>query len=497
MRIYRYETRIKFMLFRLQYWEKFEHLRKSLSIVLETSDALRNSKALKKLLQLILVLGNYMNSSGQQGGAFGMKIDSINKLADTKASDESQLTLLHCLVGIVRRHFSFILDFLDDLKDVNQASRGKTNYKKKRNRNIYIYIYLVMVSINDIGQQYIEMRQGLKQIAMELELYWPSPEELKEKRPVSPIKEEEEPQNPQTEETFDNDSIRSHSTKKSNEMELIDTGSVRSRATNQSNETESINHSQNNSDTKNNYDTQDSKSIDTQSSRSFNYIDISNREEDVSLNESSQYMTINRDRFSTVMEEFRNSANNRFEELEALYVNVDFKWRDIMVYYGENPKLMRPDEFFQIFSRFITSWKQAAKEELKYSENMEREERRKKALEEKRKALTKPSVDISDSDSQSSRTSGEDHDRRIMDDLMEQLRSGKAENKMRQRRVRERLRKIKNEEERIKPSTEKNRPATLSLVISRTDSTNSSISSGQMPVISAEDLLRSLQQENE
>ncbi|KAG2233169.1 hypothetical protein INT48_005007 [Thamnidium elegans] len=478
MRIYRYETRIKFMLFRLQYWEKFEHLRKSLSIVLETSDSLRNSKALKKLLQLILVLGNYMNSSGQQGGAFGMKIDSINKLADTKASDESHLTLLHCLVGIVRRHFSFILDFIDDLKDVNQASR-------------------VMVSINDIGQQYIEMRQGLKQIGMELELYWPSLEELKEKRSVSPIEEEEESQNQKAEGTFDNGSIRSHTTNERNEMKLNDTGSIRSRATNQSNEIESINTSQNNNYAKSNYDTQPSKDTDTQSNHIFDHIDTFSQEETMSLNEPSRYVTINRDRFSQVMEEFRNSANNRFEELEALYVNVDFKWRDIMVYYGESPKLMRPDEFFQIFSRFITSWKQAAKEELKYSEDMEREERRKQALEEKRKALTKPSIELSDSDSQSSRTSGEDHDRRIMDDLMEQLRSGKTENKMRQRRVRERLRKIKNEEEMIKPSTEKNRAATLSVAISRTDSTHSSISSGQIPVISAEDLLRSLQQENE
>lgn len=129
MRIYRYETRIKFMLFRLQYWEKFEQLRKSLGVVLDASNALRNSKALKKLLQLILVLGNYMNGSGQQGGAFGMKIDSINKLTDTKASNESQLTLLHCLVGIVRRHFPWILVFLEDLKDVNQAARGKRYLK--------------------------------------------------------------------------------------------------------------------------------------------------------------------------------------------------------------------------------------------------------------------------------------------------------------------------------------------------------------------------------
>ena len=129
MKIYRYETRIKFMLFRLQYWEKFEHLRKSLEIVTDASDALRNSKPLKSLLQLILLLGNYMNGASQQGGAFGMKIDSINKLADTKASDESQLTLLHCLVGIVKRQFPAILEFMNDLKDIPEATRGKSKRK--------------------------------------------------------------------------------------------------------------------------------------------------------------------------------------------------------------------------------------------------------------------------------------------------------------------------------------------------------------------------------
>lgn len=30
-------------------------------------------------LQLILVLGNFMNASSLQGGAFGMRISSINK----------------------------------------------------------------------------------------------------------------------------------------------------------------------------------------------------------------------------------------------------------------------------------------------------------------------------------------------------------------------------------------------------------------------------------
>lgn len=80
MRMYRYESRLKFMLFRVQFWDKFEQLKQSLSVVLSASDALRNSDAFRDLLHVILLLGNYMNASSIQGGAFGMRIDSINKV---------------------------------------------------------------------------------------------------------------------------------------------------------------------------------------------------------------------------------------------------------------------------------------------------------------------------------------------------------------------------------------------------------------------------------
>lgn len=48
--MYRYEARIQFMLFRVQFWEKFEQLEKNMTIVLQVSDALKNSKSLKNLL---------------------------------------------------------------------------------------------------------------------------------------------------------------------------------------------------------------------------------------------------------------------------------------------------------------------------------------------------------------------------------------------------------------------------------------------------------------
>jgi len=64
--------------------------------VLEGSKEVARSKKLKKLLEIILALGNYMNR-GQRGNAVGFRISSLNRLSDTKSSTKNT-TLLHYLV---------------------------------------------------------------------------------------------------------------------------------------------------------------------------------------------------------------------------------------------------------------------------------------------------------------------------------------------------------------------------------------------------------------
>lgn len=44
-----------------------------------------HSRNLKQLLEVVLAFGNYMNK-GQRGNAYGFKISSLNKIADTKSS---------------------------------------------------------------------------------------------------------------------------------------------------------------------------------------------------------------------------------------------------------------------------------------------------------------------------------------------------------------------------------------------------------------------------
>ncbi|KAG0177062.1 hypothetical protein DFQ29_005302 [Apophysomyces sp. BC1021] len=318
MKIYRYETRIHFMLFRVQFWEKYDQLFKNMTVVLDVSDTLRNSKKFKELLCLILVVGNYMNASSLQGGAFGMRIGSINKLADTKASNVSSLSLLHVLTGVTRRQFPHLLGFLDDLKDANQAQR-------------------IMASVNDMVQQYTDLRQGLKQLKLELDTRW--------------------------------------------------------------------------------------------------------QPEDVELEEG--------DRFAEVMAEHHEAAANRFEELETLYVNMDAKWKDVMTFYGENPKVMRPDDFFGNFAQFVASWKIAAAAEEKHTQKMERDEKRKNEEEARKQRLeAKKEAEAVAADKTVSRvegvdiseeaTTGTDDDRNMMDNLLAKLRTGEAEVRTRQRKARNR-----------------------------------------------------------
>ncbi|ORZ06045.1 hypothetical protein BCR42DRAFT_427576 [Absidia repens] len=398
-KMYRYQERLRFMLFRVQFWEKLDQLYQSMSIILEVSDAIRESKHLKQLLEIILLMGNYMNGSGLQGGAFGIRISGLNKLMDTRASDTTSLTLLHVLVGTVRREFPSVLEFINDLKDVGSAAR-------------------IMASVNDIIQQYTDMRQTLKQLDDELKSHW-VPEKTKQ------------------------------------------------------------------------------------------------------LDEN--------DHFLQVMTDHHKAATDRFEDLETLYLNMDAKWKNTMVFYGENPKAMRPDDFFSIFVDFLNNWKRAAIEEQKYSDRKEYEERQRQ---QKESAATKKKFskgksaddmtgdgincgvksatandndendDVDDDDddestgphtpdeqeNESMPGSKRKEDRRMMDDLLDRLRSGESLHRTRQRRQRRRQLNIQ--------TTTLMQPSQSNTTSSTSDASTSLDDNDDEAPLTAEVLLRSLQNED-
>lgn len=55
------------------------------SALTKASKEILHSRNLKQLLEVVLAFGNFMNK-GQRGNAYGFKVSSLNKIADTKSS---------------------------------------------------------------------------------------------------------------------------------------------------------------------------------------------------------------------------------------------------------------------------------------------------------------------------------------------------------------------------------------------------------------------------
>lgn len=55
------------------------------SALSKASKEVLHSRNLKQLLEVVLAFGNFMNK-GQRGNAYGFRVSSLNKIADTKSS---------------------------------------------------------------------------------------------------------------------------------------------------------------------------------------------------------------------------------------------------------------------------------------------------------------------------------------------------------------------------------------------------------------------------
>ena len=70
--------------------DEVERLKKIMSIYDINQKMVKDSAGLKKLMEIILALGNYLNGESVRGGAWGFRIDFLTKLTNTKNNDYSK-----------------------------------------------------------------------------------------------------------------------------------------------------------------------------------------------------------------------------------------------------------------------------------------------------------------------------------------------------------------------------------------------------------------------
>lgn len=118
----RLQPRLNAILFKLQFSEQVENIKPEIVSVTAACEELRKSESFSSLLEITLLVGNYMNAGSRNAGAFGFNISFLCKLRDTKSTDQ-KMTLLHFLAELCENDYPDVLKFPDELAHVEKASR--------------------------------------------------------------------------------------------------------------------------------------------------------------------------------------------------------------------------------------------------------------------------------------------------------------------------------------------------------------------------------------
>nr|XP_014338699.1 PREDICTED: protein diaphanous homolog 1 [Bos mutus] len=118
----RLRPRLNAILFKLQFGEQVENIKPEIVSVTAACEEVRKSENFSSLLEITLLVGNYMNAGSRNAGAFGFNISFLCKLRDTKSTDQ-KMTLLHFLAELCENDHPEVLKFPDELAHVEKASR--------------------------------------------------------------------------------------------------------------------------------------------------------------------------------------------------------------------------------------------------------------------------------------------------------------------------------------------------------------------------------------
>lgn len=146
-RINHYQQRLQSLYFKKKFAERLEEVRPKIKALSFASREVTKSGSLRHLLEIVLAFGNYMNK-GQRGNAYGFKINSLNKIADTKSSMDRSITLLHYLITVLEQRYPKVMKFSEELDNVPGAAK---------------------VNMTELEKEIGNLRSGLKLVEAELQ----------------------------------------------------------------------------------------------------------------------------------------------------------------------------------------------------------------------------------------------------------------------------------------------------------------------------------------
>merc|ERR1719481_2181948 len=120
--IKRLVPRLKSLKFQLHYPELVQDCKPDIVAATEACQEVRRSRKFGKILELILLMGNIMNTGSKNEQSVGFDISYLPKLSNTKDRDNKS-TLMHFLVETIEKSHPQLLSFYDELIHLDKAAR--------------------------------------------------------------------------------------------------------------------------------------------------------------------------------------------------------------------------------------------------------------------------------------------------------------------------------------------------------------------------------------
>ena len=100
-----------------------EDLETKINHVSNTWKTIKNDKMLVLMFEEILAIGNYLNGTSNRGGAFGFKIDTLEKVFDLKFNSNNKFNAVMYILEKYEEKNIQIIEFDYDFTDLQVASK--------------------------------------------------------------------------------------------------------------------------------------------------------------------------------------------------------------------------------------------------------------------------------------------------------------------------------------------------------------------------------------
>merc|ERR1712151_211840 len=119
--------RVSLWIFKSEFPSILENVQRRITGVSQAIDALKESENLKKVLYIILVVGNFLNAKSSRGNAFGFLMEPTLDLLDGTKSADKKMSLMLFVVELIEKIEPNALEWINELEILERVYKIKTN----------------------------------------------------------------------------------------------------------------------------------------------------------------------------------------------------------------------------------------------------------------------------------------------------------------------------------------------------------------------------------